>query len=109
MKQLLESKALWLMIIFIAAMFIVEIDYVDYIPGDIALARWIQHLLPHNTDWAVWLSNLGGLPWSIVLLAIAFSSIWAMCSLPLASMSLLAFVGAWLIDKGLRYLVFQPR
>lgn len=109
MRKLLESKAFWMIIIFVAAMFIVEIDYMDYIPGDITFARWIQHQLPHNLIWATWLSDLGALPWSIVLLAIAFVSTWIMCSLPLASMSLVAFVGAWLIDKGLRYLVFQPR
>lgn len=79
------------------------------LPGDVGVTRTLQSLFDNEPRWAEWLTDTAKPPMVIATLGVGAGLAWlavgwrAVLSVPLA------FGLAWLIDKGLRTVIFAPR
>jgi undecaprenyl-diphosphatase len=98
-------------IVMIAMIFMVILKmYMPIFPGDIALARFIQGVVPYSSEWAVYVSMLSTFPGYFVLAGVSFISIWLLThSLRAALFSFVSFVGILIIDHLMRLFIFIPR
>lgn len=78
-------------------------------PGDVAVTRAVQALLPADTGWARWLSSTAGgsRAWALLVLVVLLASLLVNARAGL--LAIVSFVGILGLDQGLRWLIFQPR
>jgi len=99
----------WLALLAVAVSFTVAAAFWAYFPGDIAVSRLVQSLLPKSTSWAQWVSSTAGFPRSLVLLAITVALSWIIAGWRAALLSLASFGGMWVLGKFLGPAVARPR
>lgn len=83
--------------------------YYPYFPGDVALARGVQALLPVNLQWAVVVSRAGEFPGILLIMAIAFGLSWALAGPRAALLSILSLVGMLVLGSWLSPVIGRPR
>ena len=79
------------------------------LPGDVGATRKLQSLFGNAPRWAEWLTDTAKPPMVIATLGVGAGLAWLAAGWRSALSVPLAFGLAWLIDKGLRAVVFSPR
>ncbi len=80
-----------------------------FFPGDVAAARWIQSLLPAGPFWAPAVTQTAVPPWSLLLPAATFLLCRWIAGWKVAILSILSFLGMWLMGSALKAWIFRPR
>lgn len=99
----------WIGLFIIAALVTLAAKYSAYFPGDVAIERWVQHLVPQNLNWAQGVSQTAEFPWILLILALIFMLSWAMAGCRAALLSILSLVGMWILGNWLSPVIARPR
>lgn len=78
-------------------------------PGDVAVERWVQSLVPQNLNWAEEVSRTAEFPWILIILALVFTVSWFMAGWRAALISILSLVGMWVLGSLLSPVIARPR
>ncbi len=92
-----------------AALVTLATKYYAYFPGDVAVARWVQSLVPPNLNWAAGVSRTAEFPWLLLILALIFALSWALAGWRAALLSLISFAGMWALGNWLGPIIARPR
>ncbi|MGA2957294.1 MAG: phosphatase PAP2 family protein [Thermodesulfobacteriota bacterium] len=99
----------WIALFIIAALLVLAAKYYAYFPGDVAVERGVQSLLPQNLNWAEGVSKSAEFPWILLILVLIFVFSWILAGWRAALFSLLSFVGMWAVGKWLGPIIARPR
>jgi hypothetical protein len=78
----------WSGLFIFAALITLAAKYYAYFPGDVAVERWVQSLVPPNLDWAEVVSRTAEFPWILFILALIFALSWALAGWRAALLSI---------------------
>ena len=101
--------ATWLWLIIIAALATLAAKNFAFFPGDVALERWVQSLVPPNLSWADGISRTAEFPWILIILALIFIFSWVLAGWRAALLSVLSLAGMWVLGNWLSPLIARPR
>jgi membrane-associated phospholipid phosphatase len=101
--------AVWIGLFIIAALVTVAVKYYPYFPGDMAVERWAQSLLPQNLNWAQGVSRTAEFPWVLFILALVFTLSWALAGWRAALISVLSLGGMFALGYWLSPVIARPR
>jgi hypothetical protein len=101
--------AVWIGLFIIAAMVTLATKYYAHFPGDVAVERWVQSLLPQNLKWAESLSRTAEFPWILFILALIFVVSWSLAGWRVALMSIPSFAGMLALGNWLGLVIARPR
>lgn len=104
-----HKYGVWLGLILAAVLVTGAAQYYPYFPGDVAVARWVQALLPADRQWAVVASRAGEFPWILLILALVFSLSWVLAGWRAALASILSLAGMLALGAWLGPAVARPR
>jgi membrane-associated phospholipid phosphatase len=93
----------------VAALLTLAAKYYPYFPGDLALARGVQGLLPANREWAEIVSRTVAWPWILLTLALILWLSWILTGWRAALLSLLSLAGILALGACLSPAVARPR
>ncbi len=103
------NYAVWIGLFIAAASVTLAAKYYAYFPGDVAVERWVQSLVPQNLNWAVGISRTAEFPWVLLILTVIFVSSWVLAGWPAALISLLSFGGMLALGNWLGPAIARPR
>jgi membrane-associated phospholipid phosphatase len=103
------NYAVWIGLFIIAALVTLSLKYFAYFPGDVALERWVQSLVPQDLKWAERVSRTAEFPWILLIVALIFALSWALAGWRAALLSILSFVGMLALGKWLGPVIARPR
>lgn len=103
------NYALWIGLFIIAALVTLATKYYSYFPGDVAVERWVQSLVPQNLNWAVGVSRTAEFPWILFILALIFAFSWVLAGGRAALIFLFSFVVMLALGKWLGPVIARPR
>lgn len=103
------KEAVWLALLVLAISLTICLKYFPYLPGDVTITKMIQSVLPESKNWAQFLSSTAKTPWIFVLIAFTFALSWVMAGWRAGFLSIVSFVGLWLLGKWLGPAIAQPR
>ena len=101
--------AVWIGLLIIAALLTLAAKYYAYFPGDVAVERWVQSLLPQNLNWAAGVSRTAEFPWVLLVLALVFALSWALAGWRGALVSVVSFGGMLALGYWLSPAIARPR
>jgi len=102
-------EKVWIALLAVAVSLTFAAGYAAYFPGDVALTRLVQSLVPASTGWAQWISSTGKFPWCLLLLAMTVVLSLRIAGVRGALLSLASFAGMELLGQYLGPLVARPR
>ena len=105
------NYAEWTVLVIIAALITLAMKYYPYFPGDVAVERFVQSLVPINLNWAQGVSRSAESPGIFLILALIFALSWVLAGWRAALLSILSLagmmaLGSWL---GLGPVIGRPR
>jgi membrane-associated phospholipid phosphatase len=100
---------IWMGLFVIAALAVLATKYFPYFPGDVALERWVQSLVPQDLNWAEVISRTAEFPWLFLFLALVFAISWVLAGWRAALLSILSLVGMLALGKWLGPVIARPR
>jgi len=103
------NYGIWIALFIIAALVTLAAKYYAYFPGDVAVERWVQSLVPANLNWAVAVSRTAEFPWIILILVLIVILSWALAGWRAVFLSILSFMGVWLLGAVLGPVIARPR
>jgi membrane-associated phospholipid phosphatase len=103
------NYAVWIGLFIIAALVTLATKYLASFPGDVAIERWVQSLVPQSLNWAEGVSRTADFPWIILIVAIIFALSWVLSGWRAALLSILSFVGMLALGKWLGPVIARPR
>ena len=103
------NYGIWIALFIIAALVTLAAKYYAYFPGDVAVERWVQSLVPANLNWAVAVSRTAEFPWIILILVLIVILSWALAGWRAVLLSILSFMGVWLLGAVLGPVIARPR
>ena len=80
-------------LLIIAVLIMLAAKYYATFPGDVAVERLVQSLVPQNLGWAVNVSRTAEFPWILLILAFVFVLSWGLAGWRAALLSILSFLG----------------
>ncbi len=104
-----RKDMLWLALFGLAAMLTLALKYLPFLPGDVSCARFVQSVLPESKEWAKRFSSTAEMPWVLILISLSFLISLAIAGWRAALLSVISFLGLWLLGKGLGPIIAQPR
>ena len=99
----------WIGLFILAALVTLATKYYAYFPGDVAVERWVQSLVPQDLNWAVGVSRTAEFPWVLVILALIFAFSWIVAGWRGALISIFSFVGMLALGNWLGPVIARPR
>jgi undecaprenyl-diphosphatase len=99
----------WLVLLILAVLLTLCLKYFPYLPGDVSSTRLIQSALPESKYWAQVMSSSAKMPWVLGLIAVTFIVSWAVAGWRASLLSLVTFLGLWLLGTWLGPVISQPR
>jgi membrane-associated phospholipid phosphatase len=106
----MRTKDVVLIVLFLVAIFVtLASKYYAYFPGDVAVERWVQSLVPQNLNWAEGVSRTAEFPWVLLILALIFALSWALAGWRAALISIFSFVGMLALGNWLGPVMARPR
>jgi membrane-associated phospholipid phosphatase len=103
------NYAVWIGLFIIAALVTLATKYYSYFPGDVAVERWVQSLVPQNLNWAVGVSRTAEFPWILFILALIFAFSWVLAGWRAALIFIFSFVVMLALGKWLGPVIARPR
>ena len=103
------NYAIWLGLLVIAALAVLAARHFPYFPGDVALEKWVQSLVPPNLNWAEAVSRTAEFPWLFLILALVFALSWVLAGWRAALLSILSLVGMLALGNWLGPAIARPR
>jgi membrane-associated phospholipid phosphatase len=104
-----SGSAVWLWLIMVAGLGILAAKHYAYFPGDLAVARGVQFLVPADLKWAQGVSRSAEFPWILLILGLVSACAWRLAGGRAALLALLSLGGMWALGAGLGPLVARPR
>jgi undecaprenyl-diphosphatase len=101
--------AVWTGLFLVAVLVTVAMKYSAYFPGDVAVERWVQSLLPQDVDWAGRVSRTAEFPWIAFIITVVFVLSWVLAGLQAALLSLVTLAGMLALGNWLGPLIGRPR
>jgi undecaprenyl-diphosphatase len=108
-KQMRTNYAIWLGLIIFAALATLSTKYFACFPGDVAVEKWVQSLVPPNLGWAEGVSQTAEFPWILFILALICILSWTLAGWRAARLSILNLVGMWALGNWLGPVIARPR
>jgi len=105
---LIKEKA-WIALFVLTILLVIGARYFSYFPGDVAVASFVQWIVPASTGWAQWISSTAKFLWNLVLLALTVGLSWRLTGWRAALLALASFAGMWILGMWLGPLVARPR
>ncbi len=99
----------WLGLLVLAVLLTACLKYFPYLPGDVIITRLIQSALPESKHWAQVMSSTAEMPWVLGLIGITFVLSWVIAGWRASLLSIVSFMGLWLLGKWLGPAIAQPR
>ena len=96
-----RNYAVWIGLFAIAALVTLASKFYAHFPGDVAVERWVQSLLPQNLKWTEGISRTAEFPWIGIILAFIFALSWVLAGWRAALISIVSFVGMLALGIGL--------
>lgn len=103
------NYAIWPVLLVIAALAVLAAEYFPYFPGDVALEKWVQSLVPQDLNWAEAVSRTAEFPWLFLILALVFALSWVLAGWRAALLSILSLVGILALGYWLGPVIARPR
>ena len=103
------NYAAWIGLCIVAALAMLAEKYFSYFPGDVAVERWVQSLVPPNLNWAEAVSRLAEFPSVLLIMALIFALSWVLAGWRAALLSILSLVGMWVLGAVLGPIIARPR
>lgn len=103
------NYALWIGLFIIAVVITLATKYYPYFPGDVALEKGVQSLLPQTLNWAEEISKTAEFPWILLILLLIFVLSWVLAGWRATLLSVLSFVAMWTVGKWLGPVIARPR
>ncbi|MCL4539479.1 MAG: phosphatase PAP2 family protein [Bacteroidetes bacterium] len=103
------KDAVWLVLVAVAVFLTVLLKYLPYFSGDVSITKLIQSVLPESKHWAQVMSSTAKPPWVLALIAVTFFISWMIAGWRAGLLSIVSFVGLWLLGKSLGPVIAQPR
>lgn len=104
-----SNYTVWIGLFIIAVLVTLATKYFAYFPGDVAVERWVQSLVPPNLNWAEAVSRTAEFPWIILILALISALSWALAGWRAALLSIPSFLGMWVLGAYLGPVIARPR
>jgi membrane-associated phospholipid phosphatase len=102
-------SAAWVGLFILAALVTLSTKYYPYFPGDVAVERGVQSLVPGNLNWAVTVSRTAEFPWILLILALISALSWVLTGWRGALLSILSLAGMWVLGAVLGPVVARSR
>jgi undecaprenyl-diphosphatase len=99
----------WIGLFVLAFLVALAARYCATFPGDVAVERLVQSLVPRNLGWAVSVSRTAEFPWILLILAPVFVLSWGLAGWRAAILSILSFLGMLALGFWLGPVVARPR
>jgi membrane-associated phospholipid phosphatase len=103
------NYAVWIGLFIIAGLITLAAKYYAYFPGDVAVERLVQSLVPPNLNWAEEVSRTAEFPWILLIVALIFALSWALAGWRPALLSVVSFVGMIVLGYWLSPVIARPR
>ncbi len=104
-----QNLAVWLGLFLIAVLAPLAAHYFPRFPGDVAVARWVQSLVPPNLTWAQAVSRAVDFPWILLVLASIMALSWTLAGRRGAVLSIFSLAGMLLLGLWLSPVIARPR
>jgi undecaprenyl-diphosphatase len=99
----------WTALSIIVALVSLAMKFYAYFPGDVAVEKAIQSLVPSNLSWAEGISKTAESPWIFIILALIFALSWFLAGWRAALLAILSFMGMLALGKWLGPVIGRPR
>ena len=103
------NHAVWTGLFIIVILVTLAMKYYAFFPGDVAVEKWVQSLVPQNLNWAEGVSKTAESPLIFFILALIFALSWGLAGWRAALLAVLSFVGMLALGKWLGPLIGRPR
>jgi membrane-associated phospholipid phosphatase len=103
------SYGWWIGLFVIAALVTLAAKFFAYFPGDVALERGVQSLVPANLNWAEAVARTAEFPWILLILALISALSWVLAGWRAAVLAILSLAGMWVLGAWLSPVVARPR
>jgi membrane-associated phospholipid phosphatase len=104
-----RGRFIWVALAALAVVLVIAAANTPYFPGDIALAKFVQFIVPGDSAWAKWVTDTAKVPGRFVLLAISLLVAWFLGrwrAFILAAISFGAMLG---LESVLKAIIDRPR
>ena len=101
--------SVWMALFIIAVLLALAVKYYAFFPGDVAVERWVQSLVPQDLSWAQAISHTAEFPWLLLIVALVFVLSWVLAGWPTALLSILSLAGMLALGNWLGPLIARPR
>ena len=103
------NYALWIGLFIIAVLVTLATKFYPYFPGDVAVERGVQSLLPPNLNWAVIVSRTAEFPWILLVWTVVVALSWTLAGWRAALISILSLGGMFALGYWLGPVIARPR
>ena len=103
------NYGVWIVLFIIAVLVTVAAKYYAYFPGDVAVERFVQSLVPQNLNWATKVSRTAEFPWVLLILTLVFALSWIMAGWRAAFASIFSLAGMLILVQWLGPVIARPR
>ncbi|MEW6657883.1 MAG: phosphatase PAP2 family protein [Thermodesulfobacteriota bacterium] len=104
-----HKYGIWTGLVIVAVLTALAAKYYPYFPGDVALARGVQALLPGDRQWAAVVSRTGEFPWILLIMALVFTLSWTLAGWRAGLLSIVSLAGMLALGGWLGPAVARPR
>jgi len=101
--------AVWMGLFILAVLVVLAAKYYAYFPGDVAVEKFVQSLVPRNPNWAQKVSGTAEFPWGLLILGFVFAVSWIVAGWCAAVLSILSFAGMLALGNWLGPVIARPR
>ena len=101
--------AWWIALFAAAALLVLAVKHYAFFPGDIAVERWVQSVVPQDLTWAERVSHTAEFPLAGIILAIVFVLSRRLAGWPGAICSLVSFAGVFALGTWLGPMIGRTR
>jgi membrane-associated phospholipid phosphatase len=103
------NYAAWIGLCIVAALATLAEKCFSYFPGDVAVEKWVQSLVPPNLNWAEAISRTAEFPSVLLIMALIFALSWVLAGWRVALLSIFSLVGMWILGAVLGPIIARPR
>lgn len=102
-------NGVWMGLSIAAILLTLAAKYYTLFPGDVAVERFVQSLVPQNLNWAQEVSRTAEFPWILIILTLVFSFSWIVAGWCAAVASIFSLAGMLVLGQLLGPVIARPR